>query len=87
MCAGGGGREGEGRLGARSQGGRGVTLLCPPSSLLHFNKTQEMHVTLQFEKLCSKRVHGGDLVYLHLDAEPSSSRAGPHLFCLNSLST
>lgn len=38
---------------------------APP--LLHLNKTPEIHVTVQFEKLCSTCGHGSELgnPYLH----------------------
>lgn len=59
-------------------------------------RLQEVHVTLQFEKLYSKRGHRGHRVeatlliptwmLCDLLSEPRSSRAGPHLSCLSNLS-
>lgn len=87
--------EGEGTVGDRIQGGRGRTLLLPEGAppLLCLNKTRkfmclyslrssvlnvDMEVTLTLLILTWK--------LYSLLAEPGSSRAGPHLFCLNRLS-
>lgn len=62
--------QGEDRSGDRILGGRRGTFLLLQSSpsRLHLNKTQEIPVTEQFEKLCSPCGPGGDLVNPHLDA-------------------
>lgn len=62
--------EGEGRTENRIQGGQEEPF--SPSKALHLLCTliraQESHVTLRFEKLYSKRGHGGGPVDSHLDA-------------------